>query len=263
LIYYHSWIFDIVKKIIYINFFLLVATLFATGCMHPVDRAPSLIFDFSKIPNAIPRYEAISKYGNKSYNVNGKRYFIFKSSQNYHVQGIASWYGVKFHGHKTSNHETYNMFAMTAAHRNLPIPSYLKVTNLKNLRTVIIRVNDRGPFHPSRIIDLSYAAAYKLGIIGNGTTEVALDSIAPYDHHTQIIKKGFFLPVIVVSKLEKAEKLKLILSQYINSPIQIHSLKKLQTKWYKIEIGPIINITEWVKMQKKIKLLVSIIPEFH
>lgn len=116
--------------------------------------------DVSHIPDAKPRYEPRSKYGNPdSYVVNGKRYYVMKSSSGYVERGVASWYGNKFHGRRTSSGETYNMYAMTAAHKSLPLPTYARVTNLQNGRSVVVKVNDRGPFLHNRIIDLSYAAA--------------------------------------------------------------------------------------------------------
>jgi len=142
--------------------------------------------DFSHLPDAVPKYEKRTKAGNPdSYVVLGKRYHVMKSSRGYVERGIASWYGKKFHGHKTSNGEVYNMYAMTAAHKTLPIPTYVQVTNLNNGKQVIVRVNDRGPFHENRIIDLSYAAASKLGISGHGTGMVELRAIEPGEPATQ------------------------------------------------------------------------------
>ena len=109
----------------------------------------------------------------------GKTYHFVSSAEGFKEEGIASWYGLKFHGELTSNGETYNMYEMSAAHKNLPIPSYVKVTNKLNNRSVIVRVNDRGPFHKGRIIDLSYAAASRLDIVKNGTAPVAIEAITP------------------------------------------------------------------------------------
>jgi rare lipoprotein A len=119
---------------------------------------------------ATPRAEPKSRYGNpSSYVVFGKRYYVLDSADGFVERGVASWYGKKFHGRRTSSGETYNMHGMTAAHKSLPLPTYVEVTNLKNGRQLILRVNDRGPFHGNRIIDLSYAAAGTLGIVANGT----------------------------------------------------------------------------------------------
>ena len=130
--------------------------------------------------DAVPRAEPVSKRGNPdSYVVFGKRYYVLPTAQDYKERGIASWYGKKFHGRQTSNGESYNMYAMTAAHKTLPLPSYVRVTNLKNRRSVILRVNDRGPFVDNRIIDLSYTAAEKLDVIQTGTALVEVEVVGP------------------------------------------------------------------------------------
>lgn len=132
------------------------------------------------IPDAVPRAEPLSRYGNMtSYKVRGKRYFVLPDSTGYKKRGLASWYGKMFHGRRTSSGETYDMYAMTAAHRTLPLPTYVRVTNLDNGRNIIVRVNDRGPFHNNRIIDLSYTAAVKLDMIRKGTARVEVVALDP------------------------------------------------------------------------------------
>ena len=161
---------------------VVTALLTAGGCgrLPSRDGGPSYSGDFSSLPNPVPHYEPPSPYGNPdSYVVDGKRYHVLASSKGYVARGIASWYGTKFHGQRTSNGETYDMYAMTAAHRTLPLPTYARVTNLRNGRSVIVRINDRGPFHSNRIIDLSYAAASKLGIVEEGTGLVQVEAIDP------------------------------------------------------------------------------------
>jgi rare lipoprotein A len=171
----------------------LLAAVFFTGCssrgpLEPVDAAPPAPLDVSNIPNAVPRPEPLSRYGNPaSYVVNGKRYYTMPSSKGYKERGLASWYGTKFHGKRTSSGEPYDLYAMTAAHRSLPLPTYVEVINLQNGRSVTVKVNDRGPFHEDRIIDLSYTAAVKLGILGYGTGLVevrAIDTREPGAAHT-------------------------------------------------------------------------------
>ena len=158
------------------------------------DGPPKRRIDVSAIPDAVPRVESKSKYGNpESYVVYGKRYYTMKSSKGYQARGVASWYGEKFHGRKTSNGETYNMHAMTAAHKSLPLPTYVRVTNLSNGRSVVVRVNDRGPFHADRIIDLSYTAATKLDMLISGTALVevrAIDPSAPQSDQKSIVVSG-------------------------------------------------------------------------
>ena len=135
--------------------------------------------NLDSVPDAVPRIEPLASGANKPYNIFGRSYVPDVSGGPYREQGRASWYGRKFHGNPTSNGERYDMYAMTAAHRTLPIPSYVRVTRVSNGKTVVLRVNDRGPFHSDRIIDLSYVAAYKLGMLGPGSTEVVVERITP------------------------------------------------------------------------------------
>jgi len=135
--------------------------------------------DVAETPDAVPVPEGLSKYGNPaSYTVLGKTYYVLGDAEGFHEKGLASWYGRKFHGRRTSSGEIYDMFKMTAAHKTLPLPSYLRVTNTANNKSVIVRVNDRGPFHSDRIIDLSYAAAAKLEML-HGVGEVEVSVITP------------------------------------------------------------------------------------
>ena len=140
----------------------------------PDDNPPKNI---ESIPNAVPKKEPLHSRTNRPYKALGATYKPMTSYQPYKARGIASWYGKRFHGKKTSNGETYDMYSMTAAHTILPLPSYVKVTNPANGRWVIVRVNDRGPFKHGRIIDLSYAAAYKLGYTTKGSTLVEVEAI--------------------------------------------------------------------------------------
>lgn len=150
---------------------------------HERDGGPPIPPDVSRVPEPEPRAEAPARYGNKSpYTVLGRTYEVLPSGRGYLQRGLASWYGTKFHGRLTSSREPYDMYAMTAAHKTLPLPTFARVTNLDNGRSVVVRINDRGPFHADRIIDLSYAAAVKLGIhiAGTGKVEVrAIDSGHP------------------------------------------------------------------------------------
>lgn len=147
---------------------------------HERDGGPAIPPDVSAVPEPVPRAEPRAAYGNRSpYTVLGRTYTVMPSSQGYVERGIASWYGTKFHGRLTSSREPYDMYAMTAAHKSLPLPTFVRVTNLENGRSVIVRVNDRGPFHEDRIIDLSYAAAIKLGIHVAGTGKVEVRAIDP------------------------------------------------------------------------------------
>jgi rare lipoprotein A len=140
----------------------------------PPERVPS---DIAAIPDAVPRIEPSHRATNKPYTVLGRTYTPLSGDVAFRQRGMASWYGRQFHGNRTANGETYDMFAMTAAHPILPIPSYVRVTNVRTGRSVIVRVNDRGPFKHDRVIDLSYAAAAKLGIAAAGTGEVEVERI--------------------------------------------------------------------------------------
>jgi rare lipoprotein A len=144
----------------------------------PGDRPPDGLFD---MPDAEPKVEPYSRTGNKSYVVFGKRYTPFSDDRPFKQRGLGSWYGKKFHGQRTSSGEIYDMYKMTAAHPTLPIPSYARVTNVGNGKQVIVRVNDRGPFHSGRIIDLSYTAALKLGYIAKGSTELEVERLLPQE----------------------------------------------------------------------------------
>jgi rare lipoprotein A len=135
--------------------------------------------NLAQIPDAQPKVESLHRFANRPYKVFGTEYVPIADAQGFRQRGLASWYGRRFHGQKTSSGELYDMYAMTAAHPTLPIPSYVRVTNIGNGRSVVVRVNDRGPFHSSRVIDLSYAAAYKLGFVQAGSAQVELESVQP------------------------------------------------------------------------------------
>lgn len=219
--------------------------------------APGSI-DVSSIPDAVPRVEPRSKYGNpSSYVVNGRRYHVLASSKGYVERGIASWYGRKFQGRRTSSGETYDMYGMTAAHKELPLPSYVQVTNLRNSRSVIVKVNDRGPFHENRLIDLSYTAAAKLGIIKTGTGLVEVRAIDPRNFHgkghTMEVRSGgggrhsdaatdFYIQVGAFSNLINAENLRMRLADLTLGMVHITEAVVKGTHVYRVRIGPISDV---------------------
>lgn len=138
--------------------------------------------DLSSIPPAVPKPEPLSRFGNpRSYTVFGKTYYPMRTAKNFTQTGVASWYGRQFHGKRTSSGEAYDMYRMTAAHKTLPLPSYVRVTNRRSGKQVIVRVNDRGPFRSGRIIDLSYVAALKLGIVRRGSAPVRIETVTAAD----------------------------------------------------------------------------------
>ena len=213
-----------------------------------VDSAPKKKIDVETIPNAIPKREPKSRYGNpKSYVVFGKRYYVMDSSKGYIEKGIASWYGTKFHGRRTSSGETYDMYAMTAAHKSLPLPTYVKVTNLSNDKFIVVKVNDRGPFHENRIIDLSYTAAIKLDIIQKGTGLVEVKAIDPEEPKEDNLVKddkistqdtSFYIRVGTFSKLESAKILKQKLGSFGDNLIKISNVIVSGNTLYRVRIGP-------------------------
>lgn len=188
-----------------------------------IDGPPLSTVDLSNITNAKPRYEALGRYGNpESYIVRGKRYTPQQQRTRHKEKGIASWYGRKFHGRLTSSREPYDMLAMTAAHTTLPLPSYVTVTNLLNNKKIIVRVNDRGPFAENRIIDLSYAAATKLGMIDRGTAPVEIEVILqPIPEHT--IKtaqhQNIYIQTAAFSKRSQAIELSNKLNQFLTTRV--------------------------------------------
>lgn len=168
----------------YILLFSFLSACSSSRYQQKHDSTPTRLPNKAELTNATPRAEAHSRGGNKNYKVFGKPYKVLTTAQGFKQSGTASWYGKKFHGHLTSNGEIYDMYAMSAAHKNLPLPTYLKVTNTANDKSVIVRVNDRGPFHQSRIIDLSYSAAYKLDMLKTGTAHVKITAITDFDKST-------------------------------------------------------------------------------
>ena len=194
-----------------------IRNIFALGCLSSIlcactnsggyfqnDGPPSSMWsdrDFSNAPNAVVRVDPPHKQANRPYSINGVQYKPMTGDAPLTQTGIGSWYGKQFHGKKTSIGETYDMFAMTAAHTTMELPSYAKVTNLENGKTVIVRVNDRGPFLHNRVIDLSYAAASKLGYVKNGTAKVKVERIRRAD-----IKSGRFVAPGNIRQVESTSK---------------------------------------------------------
>ncbi len=244
-----------------LTWLILASSLQLSGCAFHrdiADSAPTRDINTADIPDAVPHHEPRSKQGNPAfYRVNGRTYHLLPSADNYTERGVASWYGTKFHGRATSSGETYDMYKMTAAHRSLPIPCYLQVTNLQNGQQVVVRVNDRGPFHANRIIDLSYAAAKKLGITGSGTGLVEIRSISPVTGRQRSTK-----PVTVAaSRVEQKENIQLFiqagaftsrenaeqLQQQLADVFDQHRISAKfdqSDKLYRVRIGPIATIEE-------------------
>ena len=218
------------------------------------DGAPSTPFDPSQIIPITPKKEALSRYGNHSpYTVLGKQYTVLPSAEHYSEKGVASWYGTKFHERRTSSWEPYDMFKMTAAHKSLPLPSFVRVTNLENQRVIVVRVNDRGPFHAGRIIDLSYAAAHALGMTKKGTASVLVENIhlkgsdendnIPLQDNTPLLSDTtqLYLQVGAFSQLSIAQTLKKQMREITEYPISIRPIKNTSTLIHRVLIGPLTN----------------------
>jgi len=224
--------------------------------------------------DAIPRPEARSRYGNGPvYEVFGKRYTVMSSASGYSERGVASWYGKKFHGRLTSNREPYDMYEMTAAHKTLPLPSYVRVRNLRNNKSIVVRVNDRGPFVDNRIIDLSYAGAVKLDMVGTGTSLVEVTAITfgdpPGDRPTKqttspkptaqaappvdpsppepepLEANKIYVQVGAFGSRENAERRSAELTAAHIANVYIHEDTRVNPALFRVRIGPIHDVVQY------------------
>ncbi len=270
--------------------FLLPLTLISCSGVSTIypeqDSAPTELVNVDNIPDAVPQPSNRSKYGNpSSYVVFGKRYHVMESGEGYKERGIASWYGKKFHGRRTSSGEPYDMHGMTAAHKSLPLPTYVRVTNLKNKRQVILKVNDRGPFHENRIIDLSHTAAVKLDIKHTGTGWVEVEAIHSYSNPqtipdsapvTEAVAKSnmnnisqsalpptlqgranLYLQIGAFTNSNNAKNLTQNLTQKLNSAnivnkVNISNLTINELPIFRVRIGPIENIIDAEKISASV-----------
>ncbi len=209
------------------------------------DAAPLRSPTQLELQDAAITIEPKSAATHRPYTVRGKKYYPMLSEQGYRESGKASWYGRKFHGHKTSNGEVYDMFKMTAAHKTLPLPSFVKVTNQANGKSVVVRVNDRGPFHDERIIDLSYSAAFKLGFYRHGTADVLIEAITPSDAPAA----SPYIQVAAASNLANIQLLKDKLETEFNQ----RGLIKEEGGLYKLHLGPLTDATAAQQLLSKLK----------
>ena len=208
--------------------------------------------------DAIPKKEPRSRYGNPPvYEVLGQQYTVMDSSYGYRERGVASWYGKKFHGRQTSSQEPYDMYAMTAAHKTLPLPTYVRVRNLRNNKTVVVRVNDRGPFISNRIIDLSYSAAARLSMIQDGTSLVEVTALS-YDSpptskdtptrvqiNSQPQQLDVFVQVGAFGDVDNARRRYTLVKNNGISNAFVHMDNSQASTLYRIRIGPIDDVTEY------------------
>lgn len=238
----------------------VVLSVLVGGCGGPQstsDSAPPSPPDLSAVDDAIPTAEPPSRYGNpSSYEVWGETYRTLDTSEGYRERGVASWYGTKFHGRRTSSGERYDMYAMTAAHKSLPLPAFVQVKNLQNGRTAVVKVNDRGPFHEGRIIDLSYAAASKLGVVDAGTAPVEVVALPPHqtirgassvttakargeNHQLQPIPSGnMYLQIGAFSERANARRLLVQLDGSLPGRVRIHEAPAAGAA-YRVRVGPL------------------------
>jgi rare lipoprotein A len=205
-----------------------------------------------------------SKRGNPPfYEVYGVRYSVMQSSAGYHEQGVASWYGKKFHGRDTSSGERYNMYAMTAAHKTLPLPTNVRVTNLETGKSIILRVNDRGPFVKNRLIDLSYAAAQELDVVANGTARVEVVALNGSGNRTSARTTQqysdntdeMYLQVGAFGEPGNAQKLAdQLISNGINN-VLVHESRGETPKLFRVRVGPLNNAAEYDRLSQQVERL--------
>lgn len=252
------------------------------------DRGPPEPVDTADVPDAEPVAEPLAAYGNQSpYTVLGRTYRVLPGAKGYRERGMASWYGKKFHGRRTSMREPYDMYAMTAAHKTLPLPTYARVTNLDNGRTVIVRINDRGPFVDGRIIDLSYAAAARIGILGAGTGRVEVEAIVPSGMHATVAPREGARPASVVAaevaeatgqppparpapaatsapttlqagafgSRENAERLAGEIRGQSIEPVRVERDRRLTGSIWRVRIGPLADAETTAMVQRRLRAL--------
>jgi rare lipoprotein A len=225
----------------------------------PSPSTPSQPIDAGSIPDAVPKVEPRSAKGNPPfYNVLGKRYFVLANSDGYHERGVASWYGPGFHAQSTSNGERYDMYAMTAAHKTLPLPAYVQVTNLRNGRSVTVRVNDRGPFKDGRIIDLSYTAASKLGMLREGTAFVevrALSAAREVQNAPVAPAAAFFVQAGAFTAEANAAKLVTQLKTQGVANAAVRTDQVNGQTMYRVRVGPVPSVPEFDRALARLKKL--------
>ena len=237
------------------------------------DGAPDYFQDVSRIPDAVP-VPHNGPYKAAPYTVLGRHYTPMQDGRAYRETGLASWYGTKFHGQLTANGEDYDLYGMTAAHKTLPLPSYVRVTNLDNQRSIIVRVNDRGPFHSDRIIDLSYAGAVKLGFAERGTARVKVEGIDPLvwqqqntpgalvraqpvpspAARTAALHGGLYLQVGAFSSGQAATQLRDQVQGLVQPPVFVSPVQVDSRTLHRVRLGPVDSHDEAQRLMEKLRL---------
>jgi len=221
------------------------------------DSAPLKPISADEVFDAIPRPDPILAVGNMSpYVIDGVTYQVIEDHRNYQERGIASWYGAKFTGHETSNGELYDVYQPSAAHKSLPIPCYARVTNLENGKSIVVRVNDRGPFHSDRLIDLSYAAAVKLGYMEKGTAPVeveVIDVAGVEDRRDASYGMYRYLQLGAFGKESTARTLLEELQDLLSAPVFISPVDTGGTLLYRVRVGPVDNKQHLLALQQRLQ----------
>lgn len=232
---------------------------------HERDGEPTLPApDIASLAEPVPRAEPRSRYGNKTpYTVLGRTYTVLPTAKGYVDRGISSWYGQKFHGYMTSSFEPYDMYQFTAAHKSLPLPSYARVTNLENGKSVVVRVNDRGPFHENRLVDLSYAAAVRIGIWPKGTGLVEVRAIDP-EHPEDLpvaerpqpgASGRMYLQIGAYAEPANAERVRREVQQAGIGPVRIETVASGGRSVHRVRVGPVADVAEADALAPRIRSL--------
>jgi rare lipoprotein A len=221
------------------------------------DFAPLRPISPEEVVDAIPKPDPILAVGNMSpYVIGGVTYEVLKDYRSYSERGVASWYGAKFTGHETSNGELYDVYQASAAHKSLPIPCFARVTNLENGKSIVVRVNDRGPFHSDRLIDLSYAAAVKLGYMEKGTAPVqveVIDVVGVEDRRDASYGKYRYLQLGAFGKESTAKTLLAELQNLLSAPVFISPVDTGSTVLYRVRVGPVDDKQHLLALQQRLQ----------
>ena len=221
------------------------------------DSAPLRPISQDEVFDAIPQADPILRFGNMSpYVIDGVTYNVLEDYRDYREQGTASWYGAKFSGHKTSNGELYDLYQPSAAHKTLPIPSYARVTNLDNGKSIVVRVNDRGPFHSDRIIDLSYAAAVKLGYMEQGTAQVeveVMEVVGVEDRRDPLYGNYRYLQLGAFGREASAQTLVEALKPLLTAEVFVSVVESDGTLLYRVRVGPVDDKSHLLAVQQQLQ----------
>ncbi len=221
------------------------------------DSAPLRPISQDEVFDAIPQADPILRFGNVSpYVIDGVTYNVLEDYRDYREQGTASWYGAKFSGHKTSNGELYDLYQPSAAHKTLPIPSYARVTNLENGKSIVVRVNDRGPFHSDRIIDLSYAAAVKLGYMEQGTAQVeveVMEVVGVEDRRDPLYGNYRYLQLGAFGREASAQTLVEALKPLLTAEVFVSAVESDGTLLYRVRVGPVDDKSHLLAVQQQLQ----------